>query len=217
VAAHIINGLIVLSVVSAGISSIYVTSRTICYLGKTGRAPKFLGITNKRGVPWAAILFCNLFASICFINQGSGGVGTAFTYLINLSGVSTFIVWAVITLTHIQFRRGLKAQGVSANELPFRAVWYPYGAYFGFGANIFLIIFQGYTTLFPTFDGVAFVVSYILIPIFFILFFGYKFWKKTEWVAASQMDIWSDRRVIVEEEISTTNRTIWSRIKAIFI
>jgi amino acid transporter len=41
------------------------------------------------------------------------------------SGVSTFIVWAMITFIHIQFRRGLKAQGVSANELPFRAVLYP--------------------------------------------------------------------------------------------
>jgi amino acid transporter len=40
-----------------------------------------------------------------------------------------------------------------------------YGAYFGFEANIFLIFFQGYTTLFPSFDGVAFVISYILIRI----------------------------------------------------
>ena len=217
VAAHIINGLIVLSVVSAGISSIYVTSRTICYLGQTGRAPKFLAITNKRGVPWVAILFCNLFASICFINQGSGGAGLAYTYLINLSGVSTFIVWAIITFTHIQFRRGLKAQGVKANELPFRAVLYPYGAYFGLLANIFLIFFQGYTSFYPSFNVIAFIVAYILVPIFFILFFGYKFWKKTKWVGASEMDIWSDRRVVIEKEISTTNRTIWSRIKTIFI
>jgi amino acid transporter len=217
VAAHVINGLIVLSVVSAGISSIYVASRTICYLGKTGRAPKFLGITNKRGVPWPAIIFCNLFASICFINQGSGGAGAAYTYLINLSGVSTFIVWAVIALTHIQFRRGLKAQGVSADDLPFRAVWYPYGAYFALGANVFLIFFQGYTTLLRPFDKISFIVSYILIPVFLILFFGYKFWRKTRWVQASQMDIWSGRRTFGEEEVNADSRTVWSHIKSIFI
>jgi len=51
VAAHIINGLIVLSVVSAGLSTIYIASRTIFNLGRTGRAPKFLGMINKRGVP----------------------------------------------------------------------------------------------------------------------------------------------------------------------
>ncbi|CAF1141514.1 unnamed protein product [Adineta steineri] len=216
-AAHIINGLIVLSVVSAGMSSIYVTSRTICYLGKTGRAPKFLGITNNNGVPWPAILFCNLFACICFISQGPGGAGTAYTYLINLSGVSTFIVWAVICLTHIQFRRGLKAQGVNINDLPFRAMWYPYGAYFGFAANVFLIFFQGYTTVLPPFNIISFTVSYILIPVFLILFFGYKFWKKTRWVQPSQMDIWSGRRAVSEEENNTKNQTIWSRIKAIII
>ena len=217
VAAHIINGLIVLSVVSAGLSSIYVTSRTICYLGKTGRAPTFLGKTNKRGVPVAAIIFSNLFASICFVNQGSGGVGAAYTYLINLSGVSTFIVWAVITLTHIQFRRGLKAHNVSTNELPFRAMWYPYGAYFALGANIFLILFQGYTTLFPKFDPISFIIAYILIPVFFILYFGYKFFKKTKWISASQMDVWSNRRVLAETDINTCNVTILSRIKSIFI
>lgn len=217
VAAHIINALIVLSVISAGLSSIYVTSRTICYLGKTERAPKFLGKTNKRGVPVAAIIFSNFFALICFVNQGSGGTGAAYTYLINLSGVSTFIVWAVINLTHIQFRRGLKAQNVTPNELPFRALWYPYGAYFGLAANIFLIFFQGYSTLFPKFDYVSFIVAYILIPVFFILYFGYKFWRKTQWISASQMDIRSNRRVLNQTEINPNNSTICSRIIAIFI
>lgn len=212
VAAHVINGLIVLSVVSAGISSIYVTSRTICYLGKTGRAPKFLGITNKHGVPWPAILFCNLFACICFTNQGAGGAGAAYTYLINLSGVATFIVWAVISFTHIQFRRGLKAQGVSPDELPFRAIWYPYGAYFGLIANIFLIFFQGYTSLLRPFDIVSFVISYVLIPVFLLLFFGYKFWRKTKWIQASQMDIWSGRRVIGEEDTKAEKQNLWSNV-----
>ncbi|UJR32571.1 hypothetical protein I4U23_020032 [Adineta vaga] len=214
-AAHMINGLIVLSVISAGMSSIYITSRTVCYLGQTRRAPKFLGTTSKHGVPWCAILFSNFFACICFINQSAGGVGTAFTYLINLSGVSTFIVWAVICVTHIQFRRGLKAQGVNVNELPFRALWYPYGAYFGLGSNIFLIFFQGYTSMIPPFDIANFVVSYILIPVFLLLFFIYKFWRKTQWVKPSQMDIRTGRRLLNEDKIEKENTNLWSRIRAI--
>ena len=145
VAAHIINALIVLSVISAGIWSIYVTSRTICYLAKTGRAPSFLSKTSEGGVPYAAISFSNLFASICFIKQGTGEAGVAYTYLINLSGVPTFIVWLIINLTHIQFRRGLKCQGISPDGLRYRALFYPYGAYFGLVSNIFLIFFQGYS------------------------------------------------------------------------
>ncbi|CAF3056995.1 unnamed protein product [Rotaria sp. Silwood2] len=217
IAAHVVNGLIVLSVLSAGISAIYVTSRTVFYLGKTGRAPKFLGIINKHGVPWPAIIFCNLCSCICFVNLGSGGAGAAFTYLINLSGVSTFIVWATITLVHIQFRRGLKAQGMSTDDLPFKAMWYPYGAYFGLGANIFLIFFQGYTSLMRPFDPAAFTVSYIIIPVFLILFLGYKFSKKTQWVKVSEMDIWSGRRILNNNVANTDKRTIWSHIKAIFI
>lgn len=200
VAAHIINALIVLSIVSAGMSSIYVASRTICYLGRTNRAPKFLSSMSKGGVPWCAILFSNLFACICFISQGPGGMGQAYTYLINLSGVSTFIVWAVICLTHIQFRRGLAAQRASVDDLPFRALWYPYGAYFGLGANVFLVFFQGYTSVVPSFDSTSFIVSYILIPIFLLLFFGYKLCKKTRWVPASQMDVRSGRRTLHEDD-----------------
>ena len=195
VAAHLINGLIVLSVISAGISSIYVTSRTLCYLAKTGRAPHLLSKTSRNGVPYAAILFSNLCASICFINQSSGGAGVAYTYLINLSGVSTFIVWSIINLTHIQFRRGMKSQGINPNELPYRALFYPYGAYFGLVTNIFLIIFQGYTSIYPRFDFISFIVSYVLIPIFFLLFFSFKLLRKTHWIAASEMDVSSHRRI----------------------
>ena len=39
-AAHIINGLIVISVISAGNSSLYVASRTILFMARNGKAPR---------------------------------------------------------------------------------------------------------------------------------------------------------------------------------
>lgn len=206
VAAHLINALIVLSVVSAGISSIYVSSRTVWYLGKTGRAPKFLSLTNRKGVPWAAIVFSNFCATICFINLGPGGAGAAFTYLINFSGVATFIVWAAIILTQIQFRRGIRAQNINVEELPFRATVYPYGAYFGLAANIFLIVFQGYTSVFPTFELVPFLTSYSLIPIFFLLFISFKYYHKTRWIRAIDMDVNTDRNIFTRSNFEENQK-----------
>lgn len=84
-AAHLINGLIVISVISAGNSSLYVASRTLLYLGRTGKAPKLLGRTNKAGVPWVALLASNLFACIAFLSLSSSA-GKVYSALITLSG-----------------------------------------------------------------------------------------------------------------------------------
>ncbi|EEP76136.1 hypothetical protein UREG_00985 [Uncinocarpus reesii 1704] len=84
-AAHLINALIVISVISAGNSSLYVSSRTLLYLGRTGKAPKFVGRTNKAGVPWVALLASNLFACISFLSLSSSA-GKVYSALITLSG-----------------------------------------------------------------------------------------------------------------------------------
>lgn len=84
-AAHLINALIVVSVISAGNSSLYVASRTLLFMARNNKAPKWIGRTDKRGVPWAALLASNLFACIAFISVSSGG-GTVYNALITLSG-----------------------------------------------------------------------------------------------------------------------------------
>lgn len=84
-AAHLINGLIVLSVISAGNSSLYVSSRTILFMARNGKAPRFLGRTNKAGVPWVALLFSNFFACIAFLSLSSNA-GELYSALITLSG-----------------------------------------------------------------------------------------------------------------------------------
>lgn len=55
----------------------------------------------------------------------------------NLSGVSTFIVWASILGAHLRFRAAMKAQGRSTDGLVFKALWYPYGAWAAFAVRPF--------------------------------------------------------------------------------
>ncbi|KAI4226330.1 MAG: hypothetical protein L6R36_003274 [Xanthoria steineri] len=191
--ASLINAVIVVAVISAGNSSMYVSSRTILFMARNGKAPRFLGRVNKAGVPWVALLFSNLIACIAFLSV-SKAAGAVYNALITLSGVATFIVWGTIELVHIRFRNGLEAQGQSVDDLAFKAMWYPYGTYAALAANIFLIFFQGYTAFLNPFSATSFVISYILLPVFVILLLGYKFWKKTKWVKLEEMDIWTGRR-----------------------
>lgn len=232
-AAHLINALIVISVISAGNGSLYVASRTLLFMSRNGKAFKFLGRANKAGVPWAALIFTNIFACIVFLDISSSA-GKVFTALITLSGgtypllpshvpsilissVATFLVWATIGVCHIRFRRALVAQGQDPATLPFRALFYPWGTYFALALNIFLVFFQGYTCFLTPFSATAFVESYILLPVFAGFILVYKFWNKTKWVKLEDMDIWTGRREFVEETETIKERTWWSKIADVVI
>ncbi|KAM5485565.1 hypothetical protein McanCB56680_001866 [Microsporum canis] len=216
-AAHLINGLIVISVISAGNSSLYVASRTMLYMGRTGKAPAILGRTNRAGVPWVALLFTNLVACISFLSLSSSA-GKLYSALITLSGVCTFIVWAVIAVTHIRFRQALAIQGEDVTVLPFQAMFYPWGTYLALAANIFLVFFQGYTAFLNPFSAEDFVINYILLPVFIILVLIWKFTKKTKIVKLEEMDIWSGRREYGEDIMEdSSKKSIWTKIKDILV
>ncbi|KAJ6115352.1 Amino acid/polyamine transporter I [Penicillium sp. IBT 16267x] len=172
-AAHLINALIVISVISAGNSSLYVASRTLLFMSRNRKAPKFIGRTNRAGVPWVGLIMTNIFACIVFLGQSSSA-GTVYSALITLSGVATFIVWSVIGVCHIRFRRALVAQGEDPSKVPYQAVFCPYGTYIALAANIFLVFFEGYTCFLNPFSASDFVINYILLPIFVLFFVIYK-------------------------------------------
>ncbi|CAG8247239.1 unnamed protein product [Penicillium nalgiovense] len=218
-AAHLINALIVISVISAGNSSLYVASRTLLFMSRNGKAPKFIGRTNRLGVPWVGLVFTNIFACIVFLGQ-SDSAGRAYSALITLSGVSTFIVWSVIGVAHIRFRKALVVQGQDPSKLPYQAFLYPWGTYLSLAANVFLIFFQGYTCFLNPFSSTDFVINYILLPVFVLFVVAYKFWNKTHLVRLEDMDIWTGRREQVDlEEPESPKKAAkwWSRVYSVVI
>ena len=194
---HLINAFIFVTCLSAVNSSIYIGSRTLLYMAQDGMAPKFLGWTDRRGVPIPAIVFTNLCGALSMMNV-STGASKAYGYIVNLSGVSTFLVWGAISLTHIRFRAAWKAQGHTESELPFVSMFYPYNAYFGLFANIFLALIQGWSTFAP-FDAGSFVDAYILLPLFGVIYIVYKLIFKTRLWRAHEIDLQSGRRRDLDE------------------
>ena len=194
---HLINAFIFVTCLSAVNSSIYIGSRTILFMAQDGKAPKFLGWTDNRGVPIPAILLTNLCGALSMMNV-STGASKAYSYIVNLSGVSTFLVWGAISLIHIRFRSAWKAQGHTEAELPFVSLWYPYNAYFGLCANIFLALIQGWSTFAP-FDAGTFVDAYILLPLFGIIYVVYKVVFKTKLWRSHEIDLQSGRRRDLDE------------------
>ncbi|WFD24004.1 General amino acid permease [Malassezia equina] len=190
--SSLINAFIFVMCLSALNGSVYIGSRTLLFMASDNKAPSVLGYTNRWGVPVWAVILTNACGAISMMNV-STGAAKAYYYIVNVSGMSTFLVWGSVSFMHLRFRAAMRAQQRSIDELPYRALWYPWTAYFGLGASLFLALVQGWSTLSP-FDAGDFVDAYIMLPLFPIGFFAYKLFFRTRWVRAREMDLDSGRR-----------------------
>lgn len=197
---HLINAFILFTCLSAINSSIYIGSRTILYMAQSGKAPSFIGRTNKGGVPVWAILITNAVGTISMMNVSTGS-SRAYQYIVNLSGVSTFLVWGSISFIHIRFRRAWEAQNRGVADITYKSLWFPYLAYFGVAINVFLALIQGWTTLVP-FDAGNFVDAYILLPLFGIIYVLSKlYWRgRDKFQRSWEIDLDSGRRTDLDNK-----------------
>lgn len=98
-------------------------------LALVGNAPRIFAKTNKRGLPYIAISFCALFATLGYMSV-SGGAGRVFGWFANMTAVAGLLTWFGIVVTYIQFHRGLKAQGIDRTTLPFYTRVQPFAAWY---------------------------------------------------------------------------------------
>ncbi|KAK5172115.1 uncharacterized protein LTR77_003753 [Saxophila tyrrhenica] len=193
---HLINAFIFFATFSASNSSIYLASRTLKSLADQGRAPRFFGKTHLGGVPVYAAVASNAVGLIALTTISEGG-GKVFGYLVNLIGAGGLIVWSVVGITHLRFRRAWRLQGHTPDELPFHAFLYPYGAWIVAIFNPFLVFIQGYGTLINPQHWVDFVIAYIILVLFFVIWAGWKIWHRTKVVDLATVDLQEGRREVL--------------------
>ncbi len=91
--AHAINGFIFLSVISCGITSVYVASRSLTALADLHIIHGFFGKKDKSGRPFVSIAICLILGGgLCYLNVDSTGsiVYGWFSSLVGLSSTSRF-------------------------------------------------------------------------------------------------------------------------------
>ncbi|KAG1471377.1 hypothetical protein G6F56_002154 [Rhizopus delemar] len=212
VGAHIINAVILISVLSAANSSLYTCSRTLLGLSKDGLAPKWMGRINRWGSPYWAVIVSSLIGFLCvFVSIYSASV--AFVWFLSITAVSGFISWWGIAVVHIRFRRAFKAQGRELSDLPFVAFAYPWSAIVALVLTTFVILGQGYTSFTPTFSGVDFVKAYIgLVPVI-VWYVGYKVIKRSKVVPLLDVDFETGRvtRLDIEKDNEQDEVLPWYR------
>ncbi|KAF9873897.1 dicarboxylic amino acid permease [Colletotrichum karsti] len=189
---HIVNASLLIFVISAANSDIYIGSRTLFGLARDGQAPGIFAKTTENGVPVWGVAFTSLFACLAYMNAAKNS-STVFTYLVSLVTVFGTLNWVSILVSYVQFTRGMKAQGISRDIMPYRGPLQPYGSYFSLLITMCIVFFNGYNAFIPKFTVSTFMTSYIGIAIYLVNIFSYKFYAKTKKVGLRDMDLWTNR------------------------
>ncbi|MGE7879816.1 amino acid permease [Peribacillus muralis] len=188
-AASVMNAIILTAVLSAGNSSLYVTSRMLYSMANEGLAPKIFGKLNKRGVPIWGLIITSLVGMLAFFASVFGD-GVIYVWLMNAVGVTGIIFWLGIAASHYRFRKAYIAQGHSLADLPYLSKWFPFGPIFSFALCFFVLLAQNYQAfLGDHINWAGVMAAYLGIPFFLVMWLGYKFIKKTKVIPLEKCQI----------------------------
>ncbi|ORZ10000.1 lysine-specific permease [Lobosporangium transversale] len=230
-AANYMNAVVFTSVFSAINSDFYVATRMLLSLSRNGWAHKIIGYTNSRGVPLLAVAVVTACSclSLTTIFVGSGVV---FQWFVAINGSLIFQIWVFILFLHFRFRYCWKKQSRAVKDLPYVSWGYPYGCCCVI-ANCYLSVtsaphhpgagasaeqMKEYHSARETYAkgllGAWF--PWVVSP---ILFFSYKFVRKTKLVRAEDADLDTGRFIPSEsdKEDMKSSRSMWKKIVTYFI
>ncbi|MEK5059274.1 amino acid permease [Paenibacillus shunpengii] len=190
-AASVMNAVILTSVLSAGNSGMFASSRVLYALAKDGKAPRIFAKLNKRGIPVYSLLLTAVIGMLAFLASMFGD-GVVYTWLLNASGMCGFITWLGISISHYRFRKAYVAQGRDLKDLPFRAKWFPFGPLFAFVLCMIVILGQALTLDLSDVTWIDFVATYFTIPLFLAIWLGYKWKHKTKVIPLKECDFSTD-------------------------
>ena len=161
-------------------------------------APQIFGRTSKRGVPYFAVLATWAMGLLSFLTVSNSGA-TVFNWFVNLSTISGFIAWIILTIAYLRFRAALKHHNLFDTR-PFVARLQPYTTWFILIFMVVLALTNGFQVFVKgNWSLTGFLAAYITLPIMLALYFGHKVWFRTPWAQkVEEIDIFSGKRELDE-------------------
>jgi len=163
-AATIMNFVVISAALSSMNTNVYLCSRMLFSLSRGGYAPAFLGRLSGAGVPTAAALLSGGF--ILAAAGVSRFTPLAYNYLQGVALFGAIVVWIIILLSHLSFRRFHRAA-----DLPVRMPLFPFMQVAGLILLVAVLITMGLDT---AFWNVSWIVG---VPWLALLSGAYFVWK----------------------------------------
>ena len=196
-AASLMNAVILTSVLSAGNSAIYAGSRTLYAMATEDKIPRAFAKTNKRGVPYVALIFTTVFGVLSFFGSFVGE-GQLYLWMVNTIGISGFITWFGIGLDHYRFRRAFILQGHSTSELKYMAKGFPVGPMICMLMCAFVICGQFFA--YGDYSIKGFMTAYIGLVLFIVLFVGWRLKHHDHMIPLKDIDLTPDTGNVKEKK-----------------
>ncbi|XXG99728.1 hypothetical protein Hte_006069 [Hypoxylon texense] len=206
VLAHMMNAVILISVISTGSISGYGGSRTTMGLAYLNMAPKVFQKADKTGRPWYGLIPTFIIGGgLAYLNVSESGADV-FGWFSNLTSLFTLFGWGMICLSHIRFRYAWAKQGRTADELPWKSWIYPLGPWWGLIMCFLLIIVQFYLSVWPlgkSPSAVNFFANYISVIVIVVLWLGSRaYYRGRWWVNIDTIELDEGRRFYKADEES---------------
>jgi amino acid transporter len=202
---HFINAVIMISVVSIGLSGVYGGSRTLTAMAEQGYAPKIFDYVDRAGRPLFSTAIILAIGFLAFAGSTGGKAAQdLFDWLLSISGLAALFTWGSICLAHIRFRMAWKRQGHTLEEIPFKAALGVVGSYIGLGLSILVFIAQMYVAIYPVGggpdgelnDAEGFFKTCLAFPVVVAFWVGGYIWKRPKFLTIDNIDLDSGRREI---------------------
>jgi amino acid transporter len=216
---HLTNALLCTSIFSAGNAYTYYGTRSLYSLALDGHAPKFLRRCTKAGVPIYCLCVTSLFPFLGFLNVSSGSA-VVLTWFTNIITAAQIIDYIVICITYLFWHRACKAQGLDRSTLPYYARFQPYSTWIALVFLICVVTCYGYPTFLPGhFTVEDFFTFYLMVLVAPVLFFGWKFLKRTKFIKPLEADLIWQKPIIDAYEESYTEPAMgfWQEIGQMFL
>ncbi|MBF7016891.1 amino acid permease [Staphylococcus durrellii] len=198
-AASFMNAVILTSVLSAGNSGMYASTRMLYSMSKDKLAFPVFAKTNKSGVPYVSLLVTAVIVIAIFVLQHISG--DAYEYIVAASGMTGFIAWVGIAISHYRFRKAFDKQHYDKSILKYKAKLFPFGPIFAGILCVIVIIGQDVDFIQTGhFNLNRFVVTYMGIPVFLAFFIYHKLRYKTKIIPLEKVNL---RQDVDMEEIKT--------------
>lgn len=190
-AASFMNAVILTSVLSAGNSGMYASTRMLYSMSKDKLAFNSFSKTNKNGVPYISLIVTGIIVVVIFAVQHFSG--DAYEYIVAASGMTGFIAWVGIAVSHYRFRRAFDKQNYDKSKLKYTAKLFPFGPIFAGFLCIIVILGQDVDFIKTgDFDLNRFIITYMGIPVFLAFFIYHKVRYKTKKIPLEQVDLRQD-------------------------
>ncbi|KAJ9142600.1 Amino-acid permease inda1 [Coniochaeta hoffmannii] len=202
---HFINTVIVISVISIGLSGIYGGSRTLTAMAEQGYAPRFFSYVDRSGRPLYSTILVVAMGFLAFAGVEPESGQELFDWLLSISGLAALFTWGSICLAHIRFRMAWKRQGHTIDEIPFKAALGIVGSYIGLILSVLVFIAQMYVAIWPVGGGPdggslndanGFFKTCLAFPVVIAFWVVGYIWKRPTFLTIDKIDLDSGRREI---------------------